>query len=492
MAWQEDLRSDRYFAHYQNTYWGKDEEVPDHLTKSGISIKDIPQDAQRDLADKSGLELKEIADWVYSIKIDKKEKNIHVTVEMVWLNSIKENWSWEKDITSTEVFSKFRCPGWKCSKEILEKIRAGKVVAEDLGPTGIKKLSEFTKIDEKEFPHWVDKVETGAPYTGLWVRISINNVWLNSLKDNWDWKKDSATNDEDLGVFYCPGWKCTKAILDKIKNNEIKVEDIPSEGQSSLAKEVELEVASTAHWIYCIEATAKYTGIQVKISAPNIWISANLFSGGEWWEPPVFEFLGGFVPQLPTRLFTVKKKVIYCDTFNDLEHTLINKKRKVWGLIVHAHGNQRGIITANKDAFAQVHWQIRLIYILKTYNYKLARICMMQCYSGYKGNIDSGSWARGLLVQGMTPVKAVEQWLRWNFGNTIGNINVSIQPATFSATFDINWDDEWKSVGKNVFTYQGQNFALLDTGDNWFLWLYENGILAPINYLGKVIKKWFS
>ena len=161
----------------------------------------------------------------------------------------------------------------------------------------------------------------------------------------------------------------------------------PSDIIEKLSKEIKLNKAEFIYWASSI--TLSFDGTKklfLDIKTPNIWISADLLVGGSWYWDKTLVNPGGTIGQSVGNMFTTGKKIIKINSITKLLAVLQKNKGKIWGMVVYAHGGLRGRISANTQT-TSVFNQKALISELKKYKYKLAKIYMMQCYSGFKGII---------------------------------------------------------------------------------------------------------
>ena len=160
------------------------------------------------------------------------------------------------------------------------------------------------------------------------------------------------------------------------------------------------------------------------VSVPNVWISADLLRGGNWyWDPIVNQ--GGTIGRFfgTTLLTSSNYMIVKPDNAKELISALTDNKGDVWGVTVFAHGNKWGqIVMPRENHVYGETWTDTdtVVALVKQNGYKIAKAYMMQCYSAYKG---------------ITPKPDVR---RVDFGAM------------------------WRSVSVKFFGYVGENVLLLD------------------------------
>jgi len=143
--------------------------------------------------------------------------------------------------------------------------------------------------------------------------------------------------------------------------------------------------------------------------------------------------IGNFVG---TDLFTNGFKVEKPETFNDLIKTIDENKGCLWGLVLFAHGTQKGNLysSANwtKTSTAKFEGNVdSVIASLKSNGFKIAKAYPSQCFSLYKGKVQ---------------YKKAES-------------------KTYET--EVDWDARWREVSIFVHGYYGVNAAwLIDTGSS--------------------------
>jgi len=314
------------------------------------------------------------------------------------------------------------------------------------------------------------------------------------MSDLWDWEHTGYANDEASAVFKCRGWENKPRTSKKYLNKNISLSDIPEDARKTLAKEIKLDAAEFDHWGHDLKTYAGTDGIYVEISVPNVWICADLLRGGSWYSDKAVFGVAGSLGQIPTQLFTWKHKIVKCESFNELQVNLGKYQGKLWGMVLFAHGNELGIMTQNKQRGTELYNQSTIMLLLAPNRYKLAKISMMQCYSGYRGTVSIKkkemlsllksfphgyklahiiyNYSRDKFPDDESAKKILEEILRSLFQNQeeLKILEIKVNEHSFEVRVKVDWDINWHSYGIDVKVYHGMNVMLIDTGDvkNWF------------------------
>lgn len=125
------------------------------------------------------------------------------------------------------------------------------------------------------------------------------------------------------------------------------------------------------------------------VSVPNVWISADLLRGGNWYYDS-FVNLGGSIGRgIGTDVFTSSDhKIVKADNIRQLNAAFRASKGDIWGLVVFGHGNPNGQLSMKRNlGVREIDWtyQEQLIFGIQAAGYKIAYAYMMQCYSACNG-----------------------------------------------------------------------------------------------------------
>ena len=179
------------------------------------------------------------------------------------------------------------------------------------------------------------------------------------------------------------------------------------------------------------KATSKFVSSNTKpgcyVSVPNVWISADLLRGGNWYYDSIVNQGGTIGRFIGTDVFTSSgHKIAKADDVKGLIRQFRESHGDIWGIVVFAHGNKEGKIgmpgSDLLDSSRNVTWayQRDMIDALSMGRYKISKAYMMQCYSAYIGNDGSGN--------------------------------------------KIDYGDEWRKVAVHFYGYRGVNFMMIDFG----------------------------
>lgn len=320
------------------------------------------------------------------------------------------------------------------------------------------------------------------------------------MSNMWNWEHAGYANDEASAVFQCRAWRYSPKALHKSMNTDTTLRDIPENARKSLAEKVKLEVAEFDYWAHDLKTYAGTDGIYVEISVPNVWICADLLRGGSWYlDQPVFG-VAGSLGQIPTHLFTWRQKIVQCKDFEELQFNLGKYQGKLWGMLLLAHGDKFGRMTPTKESYTDIYNQSFIMLFLASNRYKLAKIYMMQCYSGYKGTIliDRNKLLNLLdtiphkgvywdyLVSKYPELKFrdekdakafLEEVIRGLFKNQkkLDILNIRFDTYSFEVKIKVDWDANWHCYGIDVKAYQGMNVGLVDVGklEDWLTAIFK-------------------
>ena len=299
-------------------------------------------------------------------------------------------------------------------------------------------------------------------------RLKIDTTEIQSI----DWLK-TFLEKEKLQLI--PGVQWSKP------NISVRTLNLPSDLIEELSKKVDLEKAEYFAWINQITLSFNGTDkLLLDIQTPNVWINAdlltigNLSSGKYWYTGGVAidtaASMGGSTGTTTGNMFTFGKKIITVKTDNDLLTELRKQKGKIWGMVVYAHGDTKGNMGSTSQSPSNLN-QRALISELQRYGYKLSKIYMMQCYSGYKGTIDVVDIKIPILSQNQ--IKVIEDQYKKIYNSSYEKVvlvKVVSQKENGKSYYkltvitQVNWDTGWKTVGLYTYTYQGVNAVLIDFG----------------------------
>ena len=160
------------------------------------------------------------------------------------------------------------------------------------------------------------------------------------------------------------------------------------------------------------------------VSVPNVWISADLLRGGNWYYDSMVNLGGTIGRAVGTGAFTSSDyKIIKVDDIRQLNASFLANKGDLWEIVVFGHGNKDGQLSMKRNfGIYETDWtyQRELIDAIQAGGYKIASAYMMQCYSAYKGQD--------------------------RYGN------------------NVDYDAAWRKVAVRFYGYKGVNAFMIDFG----------------------------
>ncbi|OGV45282.1 MAG: hypothetical protein A2017_08750 [Lentisphaerae bacterium GWF2_44_16] len=224
--------------------------------------------------------------------------------------------------------------------------------------------------------------------------------------------------------------------------------------KEKLAKIIELDPEEFDKWcrIATYKVNRRYPAIKVidMVSVPNVLICADIMRGGGLYGRVVN--LGGSIGTfLGVDLLTYGYKIVKADTVSALLEALELNIENIWGIIIYAHGNPVGYIaTPSTNIYTT---QKELIYKLHKNGYKIAYAYLMQCFSGYEGNVE---------IKNMN-VDTFNDFIDNYFDKRIMKNYISkFENGRSSVTFTIDWHMEWSIISNRVWDYQDMNVLTID------------------------------
>lgn len=260
--------------------------------------------------------------------------------------------------------------------------------------------------------------------------------WLN---------RDPLEEDEGENLYAM----CENSLVDSFDELGLLVVTRESSGKSrrvyqvergdtieSLAKEVGLDKAEFSKWAKKEKGKIadKKTAMSISglpnpgcyVSVPNIWISADLLRGGNWYYDSIVNFGGTIGRAVGTDVFTSSDhKIVKADDIKQLSAAFRASRGDIWGIVVFGHGDKDGRLSMRRHRRVfETDWtyQSELIGGIQAGGYKIASAYMMQCYSAYKGQ-DS-------------------------YGN------------------NVDYDAAWRKVAVKFYGYKGMNAFMIDFGSS--------------------------
>ena len=139
----------------------------------------------------------------------------------------------------------------------------------------------------------------------------------------------------------------------------------------------------------------------------------------------------------------------------DLIPTIQKYNKDIWGLTVFGHGSRVGDLgNISGNGINQSELLLSLDNYVK---HKLARVYMMQCFSGFAGNLafpvfipqDNGA---------VRTTHDIANHLR-NIGFPVHSGYYDQKPSYFTR---VDWQSEWEKRAVRAWTYQGKNVFMID------------------------------
>jgi len=204
----------------------------------------------------------------------------------------------------------------------------------------------------------------------------------------------------------------------------------------SLAEKVDLEKTEFSKWAKKefgrvadkknVVSISRVPKAGCYVSVPNVWISADLLRGGNWYYDS-FVNLGGSIGRgIGTDVFTSSDhKIVKADNIRQLNAAFRASKGDIWGLVVFGHGKKSGVLSMKRTLNYYRYedewtYQRELVEGIEAGGYKIAYAYMMQCYSAYKGLDENGN--------------------------------------------SVDHDADWRKVAVHFYGYRGVNAFMIDLG----------------------------
>jgi len=263
--------------------WSVDEVLP----TGQIGIEAIPLEGQTSLADKFRLDRNEFREWAKFVKTVKTGDGveIYLSIERIWLNWT--DWDWSKNHAASDdrqqVITSYL--GDRLNGELLRKLRRNHLTFDDLSERARTSLADKVKLDVREIKFWclIEKVEEKSD--SFIIFAAIPKVWFNSTRtDDWNWKDDGYSSDQTLRYYSCRGMAVSQKVIEMVAGESSSARDyIPYVAWTALGEISGLNPEEYFVWARDFSYTASTQGLKVRIAVPNVWISADLLRGGNWW-----------------------------------------------------------------------------------------------------------------------------------------------------------------------------------------------------------------
>ena len=278
--------------------------------------------------------------------------------------------------------------------------------------------------------------ETGLYYYGNRFYAPYWHIWLN---------RDPMEEEGGENIYSM----CENNLVDAYDELGLWTVTAESSGQSrrvykfeegdtmkSLAEKVGLDPAEYQKWgrveksVIAEKATSVFVSSNTKpgcyVSVPNVWISADLLRGGNWYYDSIVNLGGAIGRAVGTGVFTSSDlKIIKADDIRQLNAAFRASKGDIWGIVVFGHGYKDGRLSMKRSLGVRDQdwvYQDQLIHGIQAGGYKIASAYMMQCYSACKGFDSNGD--------------------------------------------PIDYDAAWRKVAVKFYGYKGMNVFMIDFGSS--------------------------
>lgn len=259
---------------------------------------------------------------------------------------------------------------------------------------------------------------------------------------------------------------------------------------AELAKIVRLDVHEAFNWMQNVRVQPVGKQTTISVDVPNVWLCIDLMQGwAKWWEDPIVN-IGGTIGQAVSYLTTYGMEEVFCYSIDEMYSAFKTYQHQIWGFVLYAHGDKIGGIHESNGKHHTT--QAKLMSAVDQQGYKLAKVYLMQCYSGTNGIIElkfsykelievfqekygeaaANSWKnhRKEFMQQMFIVyekyyqdKIAEQSnILTYIGGTWNEDEIILR---ISSQMGEVWDQKTVNNKLNI-SYQGANFAVIDW---WFL-----------------------
>lgn len=88
-------------------------------------------------------------------------------------------WNWEHSgYANDEASAVFKCKGWKYAQRAVHKSMDGNITLYYIPENARKSLAAKVNLEADEFDYWAHDLKTYAGTDGIYVEISVPNVWI--------------------------------------------------------------------------------------------------------------------------------------------------------------------------------------------------------------------------------------------------------------------------------------------------------------------------
>ena len=153
-----------------------------------------------------------------------------------------------------------------------------------------------------------------------------------------------------------------------------------------LAERVRLDENEAFVWMQNINIQKHGNQTTITVDVPNVWLCIDLMQGwAQWWKDPIVN-IGGTIGQAVSYLTTYGMEEVFCYSIDEMYSAFKTYQRQIWGFVLYAHGDKIGGIHESNGKHHTT--QAKLMSAVDQQGYKLAKVYLMQCYSGTNGIIE--------------------------------------------------------------------------------------------------------
>ena len=256
---------------------------------------------------------------------------------------------------------------------------------------------------------------------------------------------------------------------------------------AELAKIVRLDVHEALNWMQNVKVQPDGKQTTISVDVPNVWLCIDLMQGwAKWWEDPIVN-IGGTIGQAVSYLTTYGMEEVFCYSIDEMYSAFKTYQHQIWGFVLYAHGDETGGIHESNGKHHTT--QAKLMRAVDQQRYKLAKVYLMQCYSGININFEVRYTYEELWKDFCSKMtndviefwkdKSRKDFMGYLYPYIVQNMKMSLaqhkgEIVCISSTWNENeiifkmiykWDVAWgqRTVkGKPDISYQGVNFLAID------------------------------
>ena len=256
---------------------------------------------------------------------------------------------------------------------------------------------------------------------------------------------------------------------------------------AELAKIVRLDVHEAFNWMQNVQVQSVGKQTTISVDVPNVWLCIDLMQGwAQWWKDPIVN-IGGTIGQAVSYLTTYGMEEVFCYSIDEMYSAFKTYQHQIWGFVLYAHGDEIGGIHESNGKHHTT--QAKLMSAVDQQGYKLAKVYLMQCYSGRNKDLEirytyEELW-NALLSKKEKHQKEIEHWQTKTRAEFMENRFINIRRNLMSRGEGLTykngyWNEneiyllletQWGTVwgkrtvkGKLDISYQGVNALGIDWG----------------------------